>query len=107
MQQQKKPILTNKEVNVFYTCSMEPQQGNCPICGMSLIKVAKTVAPEADEIRLSDQQMKLGNITTDTIRKGALSDQVVLNATINFDQAKTNSTYNHPLIMSIEKKRTF
>ena len=40
---------------------------------------------------LSEQQIQLGNIHTDTIRNGSIGDQVVLTATLNFDQVKATS----------------
>jgi Cu(I)/Ag(I) efflux system membrane fusion protein len=57
--------------SVFYTCSMDPQikedkPGKCPICYMELTPV-KNDESAANEIALSDQQIKLGNITTQTI----------------------------------------
>ncbi|MCL6460917.1 MAG: efflux RND transporter periplasmic adaptor subunit [Flavobacterium micromati] len=57
--------------SVFYTCSMDPQikedkPGKCPICHMELTPV-KNDDSAANEIALSDQQIKLGNITTQTI----------------------------------------
>lgn len=57
----------------YYTCSMHPQiradkPGKCPICHMDLIPV-KNSDNTADEISLSDQQIKLGNITTQTIEE--------------------------------------
>ena len=92
----KQHVHVNAEADGYYTCSMHPQvmqprPGKCPICGMTLIKVQKTVAPKADEIQLSDQQIQLGNISVDTIRSGSLGDQVVLTATINFNQAKSTA----------------
>ena len=42
----------------------------------------------ADEIELSDQQIQLGNILTDTIRNGTVDNQLLLTATLNFDQTK-------------------
>lgn len=80
-----------KETNSFYTCSMHPQiiephPGKCPICGMNLIPVQKNDAPKSDELRLSDQQIQLGNIQVDTIGKGIVGNETVLNATLNFDQ---------------------
>lgn len=44
-----------------------------------------------DGILLSEQQIQLGNIQTDTIRNGTIGDQLVLTATLNFDQSKTSS----------------
>jgi len=80
----------------YYTCSMHPQvmqpnPGKCPICHMSLIKVQKSKGPKADEIQLSDQQIQFGNIHYDTIRSGSVGDEIVLTATLNFDQMKTKS----------------
>ena len=61
-----------QEPDVFYTCSMHPQimqntPGDCPICGMELIKVEKKKAVSDESIMLSDQQIQLGNIQVDTI----------------------------------------
>ena len=86
-----KKVVENKDV--FYTCSMHPQvmeahSGKCPICGMNLIEVQKSNAPKSDEIQLSDQQMQLGNIHTDTIGRSIIGSETVLTATLNYDQEK-------------------
>jgi len=44
-----------------------------------------------DEIALNEQQIQLGNIHSDTIRNGTIGDQLVLTATLNFDQMKISS----------------
>lgn len=44
-----------------------------------------------NEIKLSELQMQLGNIHTDTIRNGTIGDELVLTATLNFDQMKSSS----------------
>jgi Cu(I)/Ag(I) efflux system membrane fusion protein len=80
----------------YYTCSMDPQvieykPGKCPICHMQLTKVKKNNAEDKDEIKLSEQQILLGNIQTDTIRSGSIGSQTILTATLNFDQSRTNS----------------
>ena len=85
-----------KETDTYYTCSMDPQvienkPGKCPICHMKLTAVKKTAAQNTDEIQLSAQQIQLGNITTDTLRSGTIGDQLVLTATLNFDQSKMAS----------------
>lgn len=82
-----------QESNTFYTCSMhpeimEPHSGKCPICAMNLIPVQKSNTSETDEIKLSDQQIQLGNIRVDTIGKSIIGNETVLNATIDFDQKK-------------------
>ena len=90
----KKEIL--KDPDTFYTCSMDPQvveykPGKCPICHMELTKVKKSNGEKKDEIQLSEQQIQLGNIHTDTIRNGTIGEQLLLTATLNFDQMKSSS----------------
>lgn len=85
-----------KDPDTYYTCSMDPQviaykPGKCPICHMELTKAKKTNGAAKDEIQLSDQQIQLGNIHTDTILNGTIGDQLVLTATLNFDQMKSSS----------------
>lgn len=55
----------------FYTCSMDPQvkedkPGKCPICHMDLTPIKQDETSE-NEIRLSNQQIQLGNITSQII----------------------------------------
>lgn len=88
--------VTPKDPDTYYTCSMDPQvieykPGKCPICHMDLTQVKKSSSTNADEILLSEQQIQLGNIQTDTIRNGAIGDRLVLSATLNFDQMKVVS----------------
>ena len=88
---QKKTVTT--DTGTFHTCSMhpqimEPKPGKCPICGMNLIPVQKNEATKLDEIKLSEQQIQLGNIHVDTIGKSIMGNETVLNATLNFDQQK-------------------
>ena len=58
---------------------------------MELTPVKKSNGENKDEILLSEQQIQLGNIQTDTIRNGTIGDQLVLTATLNFDQMKATS----------------
>lgn len=87
---------TPKDPDIYYTCSMDPQvveykPGKCPICKMDLTPVKKKNGESKDELQLSEQQIQLGNIQTDTIRNGTIGDQIVLTATLNFDQLKASS----------------
>ena len=87
---------TLQDPDTYYTCSMDPQvveykPGKCPICKMDLTPVKKKNGENKDELQLSEQQIQLGNIQTDTIRNGTIGDQLVLTATLNFDQMKTTS----------------
>lgn len=83
-------------VDVYYTCSMDPQvheykPGKCPICHMQLTPVKKGNPETDNEIELSAQQIQLGNIHSDTIRNGSIGDNLILTATLNFDQMKASS----------------
>ena len=83
------------ESDVYYTCSMHPQviaykPGNCPICQMPLV-VKQSSKLNSDEIQLTEQQIQLGNIKTDTLRSGNMNSQTVLTAVLNFDQTKTSA----------------
>ncbi len=86
-------VNTNSEVlnkDEYYTCSMDPQvieykEGMCPICHMKLIKV-KNNSLKAGQIKLSDQQIKLANITFDTLRIQQLSKEITLTGKVTIDQ---------------------
>ena len=96
------PSCKNKKAEIvsktdtYYTCSMHRQimqdkPGNCPICGMKLIEAIKNNSDTTNEIKLSNQQIQLGNIIVDTIKNGSIGEQVVLPATLNMDQNKSSS----------------
>lgn len=81
------------DTDTYYTCSMDPQvveykPGTCPICKMDLTPVKKRKGESQGELELSDQQIQLGNIQVDTIRNGTIGDQLILTASLNFDQSK-------------------
>lgn len=85
-----------KDPDTYYTCSMDPQvveykPGKCPICKMDLTPVKKKNGESKDELQLSEQQIQLGNIQIDTIQSGTIGDQLVLTATLNFNQMKASS----------------
>jgi len=74
----------------YYTCSMDPQvienkAGNCPVCHMKLIKVKKNNL-KPGQIKLSAQQIKLGNITYDTLRKNEMAKEITLTGKVSVDQ---------------------
>ncbi|HEY8897341.1 MAG TPA: efflux RND transporter periplasmic adaptor subunit [Niastella sp.] len=81
--------------DTYYTCSMHPQimqdkPGTCPICHMDLIPVARSNETK-DELMLSDEQIQLGNIQTDTLGRALAGDKIVLTATLTFDEMKVNT----------------
>lgn len=92
--------------DIYYTCSMHPQimenkPGHCPICHMDLISVHRSNT-NSDEISLNDEQIRLGNIQTDSIHNGILGDNLVLTATLTADESKLNSV-NARIMGRIEK----
>ena len=102
-----KKKVARENPDVFYTCSMHPQimepnAGNCPICGMELIPVEKRTGTNEDAIMLSDQQIQLGNIKVDTVGKGIIGDETVLTATLNIDETKS-TTVNARISGRIER----
>ena len=58
------------ETNQMWTCSMhlqimQPEAGDCPICGMDLIPAASTsVGLSANQFKLTENAMALANIQT-------------------------------------------
>lgn len=79
----------------YYTCSMDPQvienkAGNCPICHMKLIKVKRNNL-QAGQLKLSEQQIKLGAIEFDTVRMHDIAKEIVLTGKVAVDQNLTNS----------------
>jgi len=96
----------NKEAKItkdddgYYTCSMHTQiilhaPGKCPICGMGLVFRKTTRQLDNDEIQLTNQQIKLSNISVDTIRNNMSGNQIQLTGTLNFDQKKTTAISSH------------
>ena len=84
--------------SVYYTCAMDPQikenkPGKCPICHMELTPI-KNDESAANEIALSEQQIKLGNITTQAIAESGnnLEETYTGVLTINQEKVKTISS---------------
>ena len=55
---------------------------------MKLIEVTKTATSKSEGLRLSEQQIKWGNILTDTIQNGMIGEQIVLTAIPSSDERK-------------------
>ena len=92
----KKEQAAKSDPDIYYTCSMDPQvveskPGKCPICHMELTAVRKSQQQNNDQLQLSPEQMRLGNISTDTIRPGYAGNQMVLTATLTADQSKADA----------------
>jgi Cu(I)/Ag(I) efflux system membrane fusion protein len=94
-QQKPKQSVAKAPNKAYYTCSMHPQiheehPGNCPICGMKLIKVELTgtgsTAP--DKITLTATQIQLAGIVTDTVREENTGTEKTITGTVTTDENK-------------------
>ncbi|WP_299276619.1 efflux RND transporter periplasmic adaptor subunit [uncultured Psychroserpens sp.] len=71
------------ETNQMWTCSMHPQimqpePGDCPICGMDLIPAESSAdGLLADQFRLTENAMALANIQTTVVGKGNVGDNTI------------------------------
>jgi Cu(I)/Ag(I) efflux system membrane fusion protein len=89
---QKPQQVVKQDSKAYYTCSMHPQvheqhPGNCPICGMKLIKVELTGSNMAsDKITLTVTQMQLAGIQTDTVRDENTGSEKTLTGTVTTNE---------------------
>ena len=71
------------EINKLWTCSMHPQimqpeSGDCPICGMDLIPAASTSEGLlADQFKLTENAMALANIQTSIVGNSSANDNAI------------------------------
>ncbi|WP_298782430.1 efflux RND transporter periplasmic adaptor subunit [uncultured Polaribacter sp.] len=71
------------ETNQMWTCSMHPQimqpeAGDCPICGMDLIPAeASSEGLSANEFKLTKNAMALANIQTSTVGNSTSNDATI------------------------------
>jgi Cu(I)/Ag(I) efflux system membrane fusion protein len=86
-------IVVKTQSKAYYTCSMHPQihedhDGNCPICGMKLIKVELTGTSDktANRITLTATQIQLAGIQTDTVRDENIGSEKTLTGTVTADE---------------------
>ncbi|NHA03711.1 efflux RND transporter periplasmic adaptor subunit [Mucilaginibacter sp. HC2] len=95
--QKPKATVTKTANKAYYTCSMHPQihedhPGNCPICGMKLIKVEMTgnnMDMTANKIRLTVTQIQLAGIQTDTVREENTGSEKTLTGTVTTDDNRS------------------
>src|SRR5260370_14234606 len=86
----------NVQSKAYYTCSMHPQiheehPGNCPICGMKLIRVeltGVTTGTAANKIILTATQIQLAGIKTDTVREENTGIEKTLSGNVTTDENK-------------------
>jgi Cu(I)/Ag(I) efflux system membrane fusion protein len=85
--------VSKTKTQFYYTCSMHPQvhedhDGNCPVCGMKLIKVELTGNSDKamDRITLTATQIQLAGIQTDTVRDENIGSDKTLTGTVTADE---------------------
>lgn len=85
--------INEKNNDVLYTCSMDPQiiehhPGKCPICKMELTRI-ESKNQNQNSLTFSNQQLKLGNIKVDILKKQLLSEEVNISAKVVLDETKS------------------
>ncbi|MDB4925929.1 efflux RND transporter periplasmic adaptor subunit [Mucilaginibacter sp.] len=91
---QKPQQVAKTQSKTYYTCSMHPQihedhPGNCPICGMKLIKVelaGGSSSTDMNKIDLTASQIQLAGIRTDTIREENVGIEKTLTGTVTANE---------------------
>ncbi len=89
------------EEGQVWTCSMHPQirqkePGQCPICGMDLIPVSVGDDElDASVYQMSENAMKLANITTMQVGNGDVSKNIRLNGKIEVNEKNTYTQSTH------------
>lgn len=91
----------SEEIAEFWTCSMHPnvrsqEPGDCPLCGMDLIP-AKSGGSEVDNsaITLSDNQIRIANISTIVVGSSSVNSLVTLSGKIGIDERKKFTQPSH------------
>ncbi len=83
----------------IWTCSMHPQirqnePGDCPICGMELIPLSSETG-DSESYTMSEDAMKLANITTMIVGKGSANKELRLNGKVQVDERNAYSQSTH------------
>lgn len=90
-----------ESVAEIWTCSMHPQirqpePGACPICGMDLIPVKSDEAGnDPDSYQMSENAIKLANITSEVVGKGSATKEIRLNGKVQVDERNSYSQSTH------------
>lgn len=93
----------------LWTCSMHPQimqpePGDCPICGMDLIKAdANSDGLAANQFRLTSNAMALANIQTSIVGEGAFKSNAIKLAGKIVENEETTETFSAHFDGRVEK----
>jgi len=92
---------TDAAVEEIWTCSMHPQirmnePGSCPICGMTLIPLGtEGAAADPNAYQMSENAMKLANISTVVVGKSDANKEIRLNGKVQVDERHAYSQSTH------------
>lgn len=90
-----------------YTCPMHPtvtshKPGNCPICGMKLVKraaaqhtVAATELADSAKLELSAEQRTLANVKTVQVAMTPSSSEIVTTGRVTFDERRVSQVTSY------------
>ena len=85
------------EINEKWTCSMHPQimqpeAGDCPICGMDLIPAETSVnGLSSDQFKLTENAMALANIQTTRIGRSDVNEESVIKLSGKISENEENN----------------
>ncbi|MEZ5104189.1 MAG: efflux RND transporter periplasmic adaptor subunit [Draconibacterium sp.] len=91
----------DESTHQIWTCSMHPQirmdePGDCPICGMDLIPLVNADTEiDDDAIEMSESAIKLAEVQTSIVSKGAASKDIQLYGKIQVDERLKQSQTAH------------
>ncbi len=115
MEQHIQEAHTDEEGEIVYTCSMHPsvredEPGNCPICGMELIR-ARADQAEVDEdtysMVMTEAAMRLADIQTTHVIRGFPEKQLDLPGRIKVDERRLTKVTTHFAGRILETKVDF
>ncbi len=81
------------EEGVFYTCPMHPdirlpQPGECPICGMTLVKKTAGEDEQSGRITVTAQQVQLAGVTVEPLKRREMVKEIDTYGKIDYDETK-------------------
>lgn len=65
---------------------LQDSPGTCPICGMDLVPVRKSISGDNNGLMLTDRQMRMGNIATEKVSRKPVGQTIVVNARLTFNE---------------------
>lgn len=81
------------EADVYYTCPMHPQiklpqPGDCPICGMSLVKKEAGEQEQTGVVAVTPRQIQLTGVTVTPVKRRYLTRDIHTYGKIDYDETR-------------------